>query len=50
MMAALGQKKAGPWMMGALNKLMEWQLENSEKGRDAAEQWVKENIAMLLSS
>ncbi|KAF8249873.1 hypothetical protein K440DRAFT_542583 [Wilcoxina mikolae CBS 423.85] len=49
-MAALGQKKAGPWMMGALNMLMEWQLENSDKGRDTAEQWVKENIEMLLSS
>jgi len=49
-MSALGQKKAGIWMVRALTRLMEWQLENPEKGSESAVEWVKENREKLLSS
>jgi hypothetical protein len=49
-MTALQQKKSGPWMMAALDSLMEWQLENPDEGKDRAEEWVKENREKLLSA
>ncbi|KAI5818687.1 hypothetical protein BZA77DRAFT_242942 [Pyronema omphalodes] len=56
LMAVLEQKKAGPWMMTALNALMEWQLENTEVGKETADEatkekakeWARENKDKLL--
>ncbi|KAI5850992.1 hypothetical protein BZA05DRAFT_337958 [Tricharina praecox] len=50
LMSALGQEKSGPWLMGALNRLMEWQLENPEKDSESAIEWIKENKEKLLST
>lgn len=41
-------QEAGPWLTCALEKLMEWQLENPDKDQDAAKDWVRENKDMLL--
>jgi tRNA nucleotidyltransferase (CCA-adding enzyme) len=50
MMVVLGQKEARPWMMGALNALMEWQLDNPEEDRGTAETWVRGSRDRLLQS
>jgi len=50
LMTALGQKKSGPWMMGVVNRVMEWQLENPEKDAESANEWVRKNRGELLRS
>jgi len=50
MMVVLDQKGAGPWMMGALNALMEWQLDNPEEDRETAKIWVRGSRDRLLQS
>ena len=50
MMVVLDQKVAGPWMMGALNALMEWQLDNPEEDRETAKIWVRASKDRLLQS
>jgi len=49
-MVALGQEKSGPWMIGVLNRVMEWQLENPEKDAESANEWVRKNRGELLRS
>lgn len=48
-MSVLEQKRAGPWMKEALDRLVVWQLDNVEKGKEEAEVWVRENKEMLLA-
>lgn len=50
LMITLEQQISGPWIMVALDLLMEWQLGNPNEGRERAEEWVRENKEKLLSS
>lgn len=41
MLVLLEQRRPGPWMTNALARVVEWQLDHSEEGKEAAEEWVK---------
>lgn len=45
---ALGEKKNGPWMKPALEKLMAYQLEGPGNTKEDAIAWVEEHKQVLL--
>jgi len=45
----LEEKKAGPWLAAALNYVMEWQMDNPDKDKQAAEAWAKSSKDKLIS-
>jgi tRNA nucleotidyltransferase (CCA-adding enzyme) len=47
-MAEVLQTKAGPWMRGALDLVMVWQLDNPDGGREDAIEMVKQKRAEIL--
>jgi tRNA nucleotidyltransferase (CCA-adding enzyme) len=47
-MAEVLQTKTGPWMKGALDLVMAWQLDNPDGGREDAIEMVKEKRSEIL--
>ncbi|KAH7309664.1 hypothetical protein B0I35DRAFT_440426 [Stachybotrys elegans] len=41
--------KGGPWLAGAMEKLVAWQLDHTEAGEEEAKAWLVENREMLLA-
>ena len=49
-MAEVLETKSGPWMKGALNLVMAWELDNPDRGREDAIEMVKQNRDEMLKS
>ena len=47
-MAEVLQTKTGPWMKGALDLVMAWQLDNPDSSREDAIEMVKRKRAEIL--
>jgi hypothetical protein len=45
----LEENAAGPWLAAALNYVMEWQMDNPDKDKEAAEAWAKSEKEKLIS-